>query len=192
MVGQDRGTAAEEPDSGHRWRREAACRSFDTEAWFPDHAAGAAFAQRICTGCPVRAACGWDAHKTGERFGVRAAFRMDRAAGRRELRIWLGIAETAPLRKLLRKCLVCGDSFETDDEGVRSCAGCTKYCPAGPVNERLEQLYGLGWTPRRISFATGVASSTLFQLRGRTQLTRAVAGKIMALEVAPYREAAAR
>lgn len=52
------------------WRADALCQYTDPEAFFPEKGRSTAAAKRVCTACPVRAACLAFALERRERFGV--------------------------------------------------------------------------------------------------------------------------
>jgi WhiB family redox-sensing transcriptional regulator len=52
------------------WRLDALCAETDPDAFFPEKGGSTREAKRVCTGCPVRAACLDFALANDERFGI--------------------------------------------------------------------------------------------------------------------------
>jgi WhiB family redox-sensing transcriptional regulator len=68
-----------------RWQDLAACAGTDPEAFFPEQSGAAAYAQRVCAHCDVRAEC------------------LEYALANREHGYWGGMSEHARLRLLRRR-----------------------------------------------------------------------------------------
>lgn len=76
------------PQVDDDWREQAACKSSDPDAWFPEASSSANAALRICRTCPVMGRCAAEAIARGEQHGcwggmseaaLRRAVRVDRA-----------------------------------------------------------------------------------------------------------------
>lgn len=70
-------TTVQVPVKGEEWMRQGLCTDFDPDLWFPDpddhpsrRQARTAQAQKICSHCPVRAACLRWAFETGDEWAV--------------------------------------------------------------------------------------------------------------------------
>lgn len=62
--------AAEIDLSDDGWKLDGLCAQTDPEAFFPEKGGSTKGAKRVCTDCPVRAACLQTALRDEERFGI--------------------------------------------------------------------------------------------------------------------------
>lgn len=166
------------------WRDRAACRDHDPELWFPLPSQTATTARAICVDCPVRQACGADALKTGENFGIHGGFSMPRE--RAALRAFLDVVSGL--------CDMCGREMHVKIN-LRTCAECRRVArgEAGDheaVRVHIEHLREVaGMTIREIANSAGVARATVRDIGtgARTAITADTATSILAVEPAGVR-----
>ncbi|MCC3333539.1 WhiB family transcriptional regulator [Nocardia abscessus] len=138
-------------------RRKAACRDMGTEQFFPATDSQAAEAIRVCVRCPVREMCGREADDMGDRYGIRAGFRMWLESDRDKLREYLG---RPPRLKRGRACRSCGVAFETRSRRLL-CPSCCGLVPAEGPREKVRAMQRAGLTNPEIAELTGVKHGSL-------------------------------